>query len=293
MSFLDVIGFAMEKVLAGAVPMPGEELRIAVAFIGLVAASYYDIFNRRIVPDRLLYAFFLVSVAVNLVFFDASLVLYTLVIALFLFVFGYGMYVLGQMGGADVLAMLALVLLLPIHPSFVPVYPNYPFILSVFVFAITLFTLYTLIHFIPKLIQQRAQADSRYFLLFLPFGAVLYLLLNLPIGVPLSSMYLLLFSIAMIGSIFYWAYKTPVLRLLSRELPLQEVEEDDLLALEFMDPKLVWKYNLRRLANKEEIDRLRQLRIARVWVFTGLPPFLPFLLLGFIFALFFSPMLIS
>jgi hypothetical protein len=71
------------------------------------------------------------------------------------------------------------------------------------------------------------------------------------------------------------------------------VEEEDILVLEFIDPKLVWKYKLQRLVDAAELQRLRTLRIPYLWVFTGLPPFIPFMLLGFIFALFFSPLLLS
>ena len=285
---MEDIGFCLEQTLAGGIPLPGQELRILLAFLGLLAVSYFDLFNRRNVPDKFLYGFFLVSAIANVVFFDACLIVYTLAIAVPLFLLGYLFYRLGQWGGADVAVILSIILLVPIHPSFVSLLPNYPFILSVLLFSFTLFALYTIVHFGIRLAQTRARADVKYLLFLLPYAAVIYLLAQLPL---VSPTYILILSIAVTGSVFYMAYRQPIIQLLSEKLPLKNVEIEDILALERMEEQAS-KYRLQRLVTRSELARLRKLRISHLYVYTGLPPFLPFLLAGFVLALYFSSWLL-
>lgn len=292
MPFLDFIGFSLEKVLIGAVALPGEELRLIIAFLGLVLVSYYDIFNRRTIPDKLLYAFFFLSVVTNGFFFDASLMVYAGVTVLFIGTFGYLLYRLGQWGGADVLMAVSLALLVPIHPSFAVVKPNYPFILSLFIFAFTLFGLYTLVHFGIRILGKHRKGETKYFLLLIPYAILLYLFSQIPFPAVISPTYLLILSITILASVFYLVYRKPIMNMLSERVPLKKVEEGDVVALELMDKKTVWKYKIPALLTRKEIARLRSLRIRTIWIYVHLPPFLPFLLLGFIFALLFSPLLL-
>jgi len=55
-----------------------------------------------------------------------------------------------------------------------------------------------------------------------------------------------------------------------------------------MDQDFVKKNKLQRLLTQSELVRLKKLKIKELWVYTKLPPFLPFLLVGFILALFYS-----
>ena len=87
------------------------------------------------------------------------------------------------------------------------------------------------------------------------------------------------------------AYRQPIIQLLSEKLPLKNVEIEDILALERMEEQAS-KYRLQRLVTRSELARLRKLRISHLYVYTGLPPFLPFLLAGFVLALYFSSWLL-
>jgi hypothetical protein len=287
---LESIGFCLEKTLAGAVALPGEELRLALAFIGLLVTSYYDIFNQRNVPDKLLYAFFLLAVLLHIPYFEPCLAVYSLAVGLPLAVFGYALYRYGQLGGADVLVLLSLVLLVPIHPSMTAVVPNYPFILSVLVFAFTLFTVYAIATFAVRLRTVKAVPDTKYLLLLVPYAIIIYMLAQLPM---VSVVYLTVLSLAVLGSVFYLVYRMPVLQLLSQKLPLSSVQVEDAVAIERMDARIVQKYAIPRLITSAELQRLKKRKLPHIYIYTRLPPFLPFLLLGFILALFFSSALLG
>lgn len=291
---LDFLGFALEKVLLGLVPMPGEYVRAGLALAGLLAASYYDISNRRNIPDRLLYAFFIVAVGANLAFFDAGIATMGVLVAVLLAVFGYGLYRMGQWGMADVLAMVSIALLLPVHPSWAAPRPNYPFVLSVFLFSFVLFALYMISYYGWKLAKKgKGVADRKYLLLLLPYAVLIYLLATLPVSlVVLSPAYLLILSITVLASVFYLVYRNPIQDLLSERLPLSKAEDGDVVVLERMG-KEGSDYKIPRVLTAYEIGRLRRLKVKEIWVYAHLPPFLPFLLVGTVLALLGSPMLLG
>jgi hypothetical protein len=290
---LDAIGFALEKVLAGVIPMPGQEIRIVLALIGLLVATYYDIFNRRNIPDKPLYVFFLLAVIANAVFFEPSLVIYGAVIAIFLGLFGYWLYRTGQWGGADAIIVVSIALLVPIHPTFSMVSPNYPFVLSMFVFAFTLFAIYSIVKFSVQLQQsKRTKADKKYLILLIPYAILMYILFTLPIAFLISPMYIVVLSLTILASVFYLVYRKPIRDQLSQKVKLKDVEDGDVVVLEKMEKEYVWKYKIPRLITLQELKRLKKLKIASLWIYTHLPPFIPFLLVGFVLSLFFSALLI-
>jgi len=94
------------------------------------------------------------------------------------------------------------------------------------------------------------------------------------------------------ASIFFVAYRNDIYRLQAEKIPLNKAEPEDVLALELIDSELARKYKLQRLLTRGELARLKKLKIKELWVYTKLPPFLPFLLVGFILALFFSKYLL-
>lgn len=98
----------IEDILFGKLSLPGEMLRVFVAIFGLIVTSYYDLFNKKNVPDNLLYAFLAVAFLVNLVFFESTLFWFSLVLALIVGLIGYVFYRLGQIGGADVFVLVSI-----------------------------------------------------------------------------------------------------------------------------------------------------------------------------------------
>jgi len=275
----------IEEVLFGKVAMPGEAIRLAIAFLGVAAAAYFDVFNRRNVPNTLLYAFVALAFIVNLVFYQPDLFPFSIGLALFFSAISYVFYRFGQLGGADVFVIAAVMLLLPIHPSFVGLTFNLPFIFSVIIFAGISFAVYIMAYFSLKLRETGARPKIMYSLMLIPYLIFAYVYYN---SILFSPVYFVFVTILLLATVFFLMYREDINLLLSERMSPAELEEEDVLALELMDQKVVKEYGLRRLATKKEIERMMELKIPEVWVYSKLPPFLPFFLLGMVLSLLFA-----
>lgn len=277
--------FSLESILFSAIALPGEQIRIAIALLGLLATTYFDLFNKRNVPNNLLYTFLAVAFAANLLFYEQDILLFSIFVAIPIALFGYVFYKMGQIGGADVLVLLAINFALPIHPSLSQLSFNFPFIASTFVFSGVIFALYFLVNFSIKLQRLGAKPNTLAFALLMPYALLAYFYINSPLYSPV---YLAFISIMLLSSIFFIAYRKDVYKLQAQKIALSKAETEDVLALELMDQEYVKKNKLQRLLTLGEMTRLKKLKIKELWVYTKLPPFLPFLLAGFVLALFYS-----
>jgi hypothetical protein len=83
-------------------------------------------------------------------------------------------------------------------------------------------------------------------------------------------------------------YRDSMLHLLAEELPIAQLEAEDVLALEIMNKDLIERYKLPRLLKEKEIARLKKTKVKDLWVYTKLPPFVPFILVGMVLGLLFG-----
>ena len=279
----------LESIVFSQLTMPGELIRVLVAFVGTVVAAYYDIFNKKNIPDQFLYGFLAVAFLTNLVFYEENLFLFSLAVAVFFSAVGYLFYRVGQLGGADVFVLAAIMLLLPIHPSFVGMSFNMPFILSVIIFSGVLFALYVIIYFGWKLSQVEAKPNWIYALMLIPYLLFAYVYIN---SFLFSPLYFIFVSILLLATIFFMMFRDSLIRLLAEELPVAQLEAEDVLALEIMNKDLIDRYKLPRLLTEGEVERLKKTKVSEVWVYTRLPPFIPFLLVGMILSLLFAKSLL-
>lgn len=275
----------IEDVLFGKLTMPGETIRLAIAFIGVLVATYYDLFNNRNVPNILLYAFLAIALITNAIFFQQDLFVFSIALAFFIGAISFVFYRFGQLGGADVFIIASVILLLPIHPSFLGLAFNLPFIFSVIVFSGVTFAVYVVAFYGLKLLETGAQPKLIYALLLIPYLLFAYVYIN---SIIFSPVYFLFVSVLLIATIFFLMYKEDINLILAERMSPAELEDEDVLALELMNQKTVKKYGLKRLATKEEIKRMSELKVPEVWVYSKLPPFLPFMLLGMILSLLFA-----
>lgn len=275
----------LENVIFGQLAMPGELIRVLIAFIGTCAVAYYDVFNRKNVPDWLLYAFLAVAFIVNLVFYEQDLFLFSIAAAVFFSAIGYVFYRVGQLGGADVLVIASIMLLMPVHPSFIGMPFNMPFIFSVVIFSGVLFALYVMLYFGLKLTEAEAKPKLIYALMLIPYLLFAYIYVN---SFLFSPVYFAFITILLFATIFFMMFRDSLNGILAEEMPLSQVEPEDVLALEIMNKDMIERYKLPRLVTKAELERLKKTRITDLWVYTKLPPFVPFLLLGMILSLLFA-----
>lgn len=279
----------MEQVIFGQITMPGEIIRVLLAFIGTAVAAYYDVFNKKNIPDNLLWGFLGLAFLVNLVLFQETLFWFSIGAAVFLSAIGYLFYRVGQLGGADLIVLASIMLLLPIHPSFIGMPFNLPFIFSVFIFSGIVFALYVVLYFGYKLTEVDVKPNWIYALVLLPYAAFAYFFIN---SFLFSPVFLIFVSIAILSSVFFLMFRDSLNMMLAEELPVTQLEPEDVLALEVMNKDMIERFKIPRLMTKDEIERLKKSKVTEVWVYTKLPPFLPFILVGMLLSLIFAKSLL-
>lgn len=279
----------LEDIIFGQLTLPGEFIRVIIAFLGVLIATYYDLFNKKNVPDLFLYAFLVVAFLINLVLYQESLFWFSLAITFFMSAIGYLFYRVGQLGGADVFIIASIILLLPIHPSFSEMSFNIPFIFSVIIFSGVIFALYMMVHFGFKLLKTDAKPNYLYLLMFIPYGLFAYVYVG---SFLFSPIYFAFITISMFAIIIMMVFKESINKLLAEELPLSQLEQEDVLALELMNKDMIERYKLTRLVTKNELERLKKTKLTELWVYTKLPPFIPFILIGMVLSLFFAKYLL-
>ncbi len=279
----------IERILFSNVPVAGETIRLILAFAGVLVVAYYDLFNRKNVPDRVLYGFLGLAIVTNIASYlfqpDFDVLIFTFGAALFIAAIGYVFYRMGQIGGADVITMAAMMLLVPFVPSFAGLSFNLPFIIPAMIYAGLLFTIYATIKFATKIMSQGGSPNLLYLLLIIPFIFFIYVYVNSPV---FSPVYLGIVSILLLATIFFMVYKQDITLMLAEELPLDRIEAEDVVAIELIDPKVVRDYGIKRLVTTEELARLKESGLETLWIYANLPPFVPFLLSGMLLAIFFS-----
>jgi Flp pilus assembly protein protease CpaA len=279
----------LEDVLFGNMPLPGEGVRLVLAFLGMLATTYYDLFNNKNIPNNLLYAFLGLAIFANIIFFNQSLFLFGIATAVLIGLIGYILYKGGQMGAADIFVLASISLLIPIPPAISKIPFNFPFVAIVFVFASIIFAVYTFYYFLIRVFRNRhMKADLKPLILLLPYAIFVYVFFTSPF---FSWIYFVIVSLALFSSIFVMVYKEAINKHLAEKIPVSKLQEEDVLAVELMDEKIVKKHNLQKLLTYKEILRLRHLKLGSVPVYTKFPPFLPFLLVGLIFSILFGGIL--
>jgi Flp pilus assembly protein protease CpaA len=280
----------LEDIIFGTLVMPGELIRLLVAFIGTGVATYYDLFNKKNVPNEMLYAFLVIALLTNIIFYQQDLFWFSIGVAVFFSAIGYVFYRVGQLGGADVFVLASIMLLLPVHPSFDAMPFNMPFIFSVLIFSGVLFALYVMAYFGWKLTQQPdVKPKLLYGLMFIPYLLFAWAYIN---SFIFSPVYFAFISALLFATIFFLMFRESLNMLLAEELPLAQVQPEDVLAMEIMNKDLIERYKIPRVITQAELDRLKMTKVTELWVYTKLPPFLPFILAGMVLALLFARSLI-
>jgi len=279
----------LEDILFGQLSMPGEPIRIFLAFFIVIVAAYFDVFNKKNIPDQVLYASLILAFLVNLFYYEATLFWFSLAVAAFFSAIGYLFYRIGQLGGADVIILASVMLLLPIHPSFVGMSFNVPFIFSVIIFSGVAFALYVLGYYSFKLLQTEAKPNLMYGLMLIPYLLFAYVYIG---SFLFSPVYFAFISILLFASIFFLMFRESLNMLLAEELPIAQLEPEDVLALEIMNKDMIERYKIKRMVTQSEIDRLKKTKVTEVWVYTRLPPFIPFILIGMVLAILFAKSLL-
>ncbi len=257
--------------------IPGYEVRFITALLSLIIFTFYDLWNNKNIPDIVVYTFLLMAVVQNIVFFNQELLMFFLIttfpIAILLVLLSH----FGYIGSADVYAFIIIALLIPKTPQSLPF--NFPFIFSLILTAGCVFSFCFLIYIFLFYILKGKRGNFLYLGLLIPYLLLLYMIfqLNLLPIYFIAGMFTLILS-----STLYLVYKQEVLKSMAREVDIDKVEEEDVVALELLPNNT----SLPRVLNKENIKALKEKGVKKILIYTGLPPFLPFLLLAFLIDIF-------
>ncbi len=275
----------LEKLLFSSMAMPGETVRIALALLGTALAVYFDVFNNRNVPNNLLYGFLAAAVLANVVFFDADIVLYSAALTAILFAFGFLLYRTGQLGGADLFVVCSITLLLPIHPSFLDTPFNYPLIFSTLLYSGVAFAVFSVFYFARLIVSSsgKPKANPVYLLLLLPYFFFAYIFINASF---FSPVYFFIASVLLLSTVFFLVYRKSINEAMMEKVKVSSLEgEEDVLVNEKMK-RIMEDRGIGPVLGKKEVSKLREAGVKEVWIYSRLPPFLPFLLIGLLGAIF-------
>ena len=279
----------LEKLLFSSLEMPGETIRIAIALIGTIIVTYFDIFNQRNIPNNLLYAFLAISFITSIIFFSPEIFIYSLIQFAVIALLGFGLYKMGQLGGADVFVLCSIVLLLPILPIGAETLFNFPLVLPLLLYGGVAFAVYSVLYF-GKIImhQKNIKPNYLYLVLLIPYLLFAFIFLNAPF---FSLTYFLIASLLLLSSIFFLVFRDAIYEGVSAKVLVSKLPPDgDVFAREKMAP-LMKKLNIGPVIEEKELKILKKAKIKEVWIYSKLPPFLPFVLIGLLASLFFGNLL--
>lgn len=275
-------------------------LRVAICFIGCAGATYYDLFNRRNVPSWLTYSLVALGALFTLASLNISVIASNGLVALTIFLLGYILYRLGQIGGADVLIFVSIALLLPEAPQSILLQANsqlgFPFVVSVFVLSGILAVFGIFLRYIPLTIYdilrgEKVTINASQVVLaaatLVLYAAFLYSL-NGIVGLPQTQ--LAVFAAVIVCATSLFTFKDYISdKYMIRIVGIDEIDEEDILAVEKMDPKLVSKYKLDKLLTPKEIEKLKKIGKKKKFpVYKEMPVFMPYVLIALAAALLFG-----
>ncbi|VVB73617.1 Uncharacterised protein [uncultured archaeon] len=279
--------------------MEFELLRMLIAVAGTGAAAYYDVFNRKNVPDMLLYAFLGIAVVVNI--FDPSAFLQNLPIAAVMIGSMYFLYRIGQLGGADVLVLAAIYASIPVVSGPLlgtqedTIFSQFqmPSILVVTSIAVLLFAIWIVVRYAPDALRRTFRGEVKFsamqlgqsFMLLLSFGAFVYMFSQLP---TFSVNLIALMEILFVSAIFFTLYKDVIMGSMVKWT--RRPEREDVLAVELLDSRLISRHSIGRLVDKGQLKRMSKLR--RKWPVLDLPMFLPYVLVALVIYILFGNQLL-
>ncbi len=262
-------------------------LREAITVIGTALAAYTDT-KTGLIFDEITYPMIALGILFNLVEQNIS----GLILAAVVFVIGYALYFGGKIGGGDIKLFFAIALLVPFTGNSV-------FILNViFVSGITSIVAMSVYYFLKYAkkgisIQENKKGITRAAILSLALLAYFYFGLSTKL---LSTNFALIIGIPLAFSLIFVALEKGIKKnFFLAEVSLSELDEDDLIASEFLDEKTKKEISLKfkGIIDEKLKKRLAELKIAKIAVYRNLPKFAPFILIGVIVSIFFPNALIG
>lgn len=284
-----------------------EFLRVVIVLIGTAILAYQD-YKTSFIDDKIVYTMIAGGLLLNLLTLDTNFILFSIGGALLIGAVGYFVYRQGQFGAGDILLFCALQLLLPfpaigltntLHITplvndavYLSVSQVFPFFFSTFITSSVLALLGSSAMYAYFLHRKKIKwkPDNATLVILSVAGIAFIFWLNLihPTGANFIGITTLIAIIA--ATIFSASMKQQIMgEIIVQKIPLKEIEDEDILATEKMDQKLIKKYEIGRVLTVENVKKLkkaqREKNMARFPVYKNLPRFTPYILGGIILSL--------
>ena len=266
-----------------------EVIRVLVLLAFATLYAYFDIFNKRSIPNSFAYLSIIIGIIFT-IFYPFKTLELSLLIAAFVAAASYILYKAGFLGLGDGLELAFVSLMLPIQPTPLVNIPQLalPFILSVFIssgiVAIIALPIYYMLNGKPKIRKESAIKGFVVFISYLLLLMLVYFLLGhialIPtvfiIIIAFFSALIFLFEASMNKRMITWIYPS-------------RLGEDDIIAINLMSKKDIMFFKSKypgfgRLADRKAISALRNIK-KKIPVYTNAIPFSAFILSGIILSL--------
>ncbi len=279
-----------------------ELLRVAIALIGTAVLARQD-YKTSFVDEKIIYAMMAAGVVLNVLSLDWQLMGFAFGGAAVISALGYLAYRNGQFGLGDVLLLAALQLLLPFAPLEVikninatPLlnYYNYitaaqviPFILSTLLTAAILALIGSSVMYVYKLLENKSKWKPDKFSGITISAASIAFILFINSTLQLSALQTSAFLLLAGATVFSTSMKKQIMReVIVKWITIKEIEDEDVLATEEIDKRIVERYSLERVLTIENRKKLvaiqRAGKMNKFPVYKNLPRFVPYLFIGLV-----------
>ncbi|MBN1940965.1 MAG: prepilin peptidase [Candidatus Diapherotrites archaeon] len=253
-------------------------LRAIVLVLGSLGAGIHDA-KTGLISDKITYAMILLGVIFNVIEFNwIGIGLGAIVFAL-----GYIVYYLGKIGGGDVKLFTGIALLLPFYLESL-------FIVNVLFYsallAVVFYSVYYMIKYARIGIDWRENKDNLGKAGLLGILLVVYFVFLLQNSFLPIEASVLLFAALGFGLVF-WGFEKGIRKnFFLKKVPIQKLEEDEIVAMEFLDEKTKKIMgSLKGVIGEKEKQGFEKAGVKEILVYRNMPPYGPFIFIAIVLLL--------
>ncbi len=250
------------------------QIQFAVTLIASLIAAYTDI-KTGFIYDWITYPLIVIGVILSIIAGQ------WIGIVLAALIYGMGLYAYntGKMGGGDIKLLAGIALVQPLYQGMI-------FVLGVLLVAAVSASIIMAIWYVGGFLLSGHKINwktPRKKTALFAFLVLLFAFYFLSMRGLLPPWILLVFLVAMFTGLLFYAFEDEVkAHAFLVRIPLEKIEEDEILAVEHLtkEEKEKWEKNIPTLIGPENSHTLKQQGMHTVPVYRNLPKFAPFLLMG-------------
>ncbi|MGC8648599.1 MAG: hypothetical protein ACP5UN_00015 [Candidatus Micrarchaeia archaeon] len=246
------------------------DLRLILLVIISFIYMLFDVLNKRNVPTIFAYSTIVIGVIMTILYFNISIILLSSIIAIIIIALGWLAYRVGQIGGADIIELAVISLILPIQNT--PLLFNinqygFPFILSVFIATGIIAIIFVPLYYLPKAYKMKhkliATKNSIFKSMLVAISYLIFLALLIFIY-NLNIFLIVLFLIIITCATVLIAFEKSLSESMITFIDVRNLEEGDMVAHILMNKeqeRRLKKFGFTNLITKKFIDKVKSKNI--------------------------------